>query len=548
MARRIFLLLIVCAVLPIVVLSTVSYFQAKSYLDSYHFERLRKESKDFSTSIYERLLLLQGELSRLTIVLEVLSNAANMQIPDNLLTLSQDLFTDIRIENGSLIESMGNTQIQFLAGKNNSGVKQIMMVTALPGRTERLVGTLNQKYLWAADSRLTEEGNVCILCQNQDFFICTDDSFREPIVRQLTGEGWPHKGVLSWKEKNKSYQAGYTSLFLESNFDAGDWSVVLIESASETFFLRKGFFIVFPAMVIFSLGLVFMIGQYLLRRSMGPIEILQDATKRIAGGDFGHTIDIQSGDEFEDLGGAFNEMSRRLQESKQMLLRTARLSTMGQMASGFVHEVKQPLSAIYGLAQLITLKEKDEENLRMLNTMATAIQNLDTTLNRFSSFSKDKPIEKIPLEVNAVIDEVCRLLSIRFAERSISIQRELDEDLPMITGDRRGLQQVLSNLLVNALDALEGKEKEDLRVVIRTRSQNEQVIMEVSDNGCGMSAGVCKKIFDPFYTTKSPEKGTGIGMAIVEAIVHQHNAEIFLESEIGIGTTFRIVFPAKTGG
>jgi len=310
----------------------------------------------------------------------------------------------------------------------------------------------------------------------------------------------------------------------------------------------SGFAITFLAMVVFALGLVFLLGQYLIRRSMGPIELLQKATGRIASGEFGHTVTIQSGDEFEDLGKAFNEMSIKLEESQRLLLRTARLGTMDQMASGFVHEVKQPMSAIYGLVQLIALKVEDKEILKLLQTVKKAVESLNTTLDRFSSFSKDKPMKIGPLDINDIVREIYLLQSIRFSKRGITVEQELAPGLSLIDGDARSLQQVVSNLLVNALDAVEAGKKEKPTVTVRTWQDHNSVSLEIRDNGCGMTQEVQEKIFDPFYTTKSTEKGTGIGMAIVESIVTQHQAKIELESEEGAGTAFRITFPVPKGG
>lgn len=128
------------------------------------------------------------------------------------------------------------------------------------------------------------------------------------------------------------------------------------------------------------------------------------------------------------------------------------------------------------------------------------------------------------------------------ADGSISRRQRRIQWVLMIVGDRRGLQQVLSNLLINALDALEEKQPAAPSVVVSTQLSEERVILTVSDNADGIPREIQDKVFDPFFTTKPADKGTGLGRAIVEAIVHQHGADITLESAPGEGTAIRIVF------
>src|SRR5512136_2426621 len=121
---------------------------------------------------------------------------------------------------------------------------------------------------------------------------------------------------------------------------------------------------------------------------------------------------------------------------------------------------------------------------------------------------------------------------------------EKQGDLPPILGDRNSLQQVFINLIINSMDALEGKKDEKPTVTVRTYSENGKVCVEVKDNGSGIPKEIQEKIFDPFFTTKGPEKGTGLGLAIIASILHQHRASIWLESEVGKGTQFKVSFPA----
>ena len=128
--------------------------------------------------------------------------------------------------------------------------------------------------------------------------------------------------------------------------------------------------------------------------------------------------------------------------------------------------------------------------------------------------------------------------------KRVSCNVEKKQNLPSILGDRNSLQQVLINLMINAMDALEGRKDEKPMVTVRTYSENGKVCVEVKDNGSGIPRELQEKIFDPFFTTKGPEKGTGLGLAIIASILHQHHAGISVESEVGKGTQFKVSFPA----
>jgi len=116
----------------------------------------------------------------------------------------------------------------------------------------------------------------------------------------------------------------------------------------------------------------------------------------------------------------------------------------------------------------------------------------------------------------------------------------------VIIGDPNGLQQVLSNLLINAMHALEKNETGNRRVQITSRASTGSVILEIEDNGCGIPEEYRERIFDPFFTTKGPERGSGLGMSIVESILHKHKASVHVDSEVGKGTKISMIFPLQT--
>ena len=138
------------------------------------------------------------------------------------------------------------------------------------------------------------------------------------------------------------------------------------------------------------------------------------------------------------------------------------------------------------------------------------------------------------------------MLEHQFKKTQIHCTVEGEKNLPQILGDNQGLQQVISNLLINAMHALEDKEDDQRIIKIKTYSSQDKVLMEIEDNGCGIPDEIQESIFDPFFTTKGTDKGTGLGMAIVESILHKHGTKISVQSKVGVGTTFTIAFKAST--
>jgi two-component system sensor histidine kinase AtoS len=282
----------------------------------------------------------------------------------------------------------------------------------------------------------------------------------------------------------------------------------------------------------------------LIRNFLTPIEQLKDATRTIASGEFGHQVDIQSGDEFEGLGQAFNEMNRKLKENQELLMRSTKLAGIGQMAAGIVHEIKQPLSAIDGYIQLSLVDEPPGDKRQNLEIIQTSVQRLNNILQRFSSFSHMSDGQLGGVNLPDLVDQVYELLAHQLERKKVECIIESQPSIPPIIGDTDGLQQVFSNLMINAMHAMEDKQDGQRNLRIRISVSQDRVMVEIQDNGCGIPPDIQKKIFDPFFTTKGSDKGTGLGMAIVESIIHKHDATITLKSEQGHGTTFFLSFPA----
>jgi signal transduction histidine kinase len=564
-ARRIFTLFIICAILPVTVLALLSFINVKKQLNEQSSRLLSQESKSMVVYIYDRLLMLRDEIRfvasnfnsytkggvrpRSKTIERHLSEGVS-----GLVLITDEACTPLfgHIENLPKLTSIEREHI--FSGKafllhhmvRDSRPALFMCVGLDPGRPDLgiLMGKINQAYLWgAADGRppMTE---ICILDHVNNILLSSLSGLRSFPARQFKKMTNHHSGQFEWSYQSKEYLAGYCSIFLESNFLCSEWLVVLSESKDDVLAPMAKFKISFSIVVILSLGLVFFLSMSLIRRNTEPIETLMEATREIAQGFFGNKVSINSKDEFETLGTAFNEMSEKLKETQTLLVQAARMSTMGQMAGGIMHEIKQPLTAISLQLQMALIKEpSDNDQRKRLETSLSAVERLNAILGKFRSFShmSEKAMESLSLI--EVINIVLELFEHELRLKNIHCAMESEDGLPFILGDSQGLQQVISNLLMNAMHALEEKQDDQRRITIKTYSIEDNIFFEIEDNGCGIPEEIRERIFDPFFTTKGPDKGTGLGMAIVESVLHKHDARIKVESEVGIGTKFRIVFP-----
>jgi two-component system NtrC family sensor kinase len=220
------------------------------------------------------------------------------------------------------------------------------------------------------------------------------------------------------------------------------------------------------------------------------------------------------------------------------------MSTVGQMSAGSVHEIKQPLTAIQGHLQLALMENPSGNHAERLTKIMEAVERLNGLLLKFKSFSYMSEENMEHLSMRGVVDQVHELLGHHLVMKEIHCMIEHEEHLPYILGDNDSLQQVITNLLINSIDALEDNTADDRRIIIGTHSSRDTVYLEIEDNGCGIPQEVMQRIFDPFFTTKSADQGTGLGMAIVQSILQKHEATIDVQSEVGKGTRFIIGFPA----
>ena len=237
---------------------------------------------------------------------------------------------------------------------------------------------------------------------------------------------------------------------------------------------------------------------------------------------------------------------RQLKATQEGLIRTEKLSSLGQMAASIAHEVNNPLAGVLTYTQLLEKKiagGRFTEDLAMeyLPKMEAELVRSTKLIRNLLDFARQSPPSLQMVSMNEVIIKSLEMAAHSAKLHHIEIVKELDPAIPETMGDFNQLQQVFTNLFINAADAMEGHGRLDIKA--RFESEKNQFHIRVSDTGPGIPESMREKIFDFFFTTKAPGKGTGLGLTITKNIISLHGGSIVIDSRSEGGTTFIIEIP-----
>ena len=294
-----------------------------------------------------------------------------------------------------------------------------------------------------------------------------------------------------------------------------------------------------------GVGLLIGIGAFvIILRTLQPLRTLRARAKQVAGGDYGRRIGAASHDEIGELVREFDVMAAAIQEREQQLIRSERLATVGRMASQITHEVRNPLASIGLYAELLgdeITGETGAEALRLLASIASEVDRLAEITENYLRFARFPQARHEREELGAIAEAVLEFSRAELAQAGIALEVSVASDLPEIAADESQLRQALLNLVRNAREAMASGGR--LQVTVDAAGGGaRQVRLRLSDSGAGIPEADRAKIFDPFFSTK--EKGTGLGLALVQQIVAEHGGHIDVDSEVGRGTTLTLTFPA----
>ena len=234
--------------------------------------------------------------------------------------------------------------------------------------------------------------------------------------------------------------------------------------------------------------------------------------------------------------------------AQQRLGQTEKLAAVGQLAAGVMHEINNPLATILACAEALSHRVEDlAEGSRgpfeeYLNIIDTEVQRCRRIVDGLLDLARPKTGEKRQSDINQIIEQTLFLLKHHDRFKRLSVHRQLVGGLPRVVVDRERIIQAFMALMLNAMDAMNSRGTLTVRTA-RSPGRPDELLAEFIDTGSGIRKEELSKIFEPFYTTKGPGRGTGLGLSIVYGIVQDHSGRIEVESQVGVGTTFKVYLP-----
>ncbi len=325
-------------------------------------------------------------------------------------------------------------------------------------------------------------------------------------------------------------------------------------------------FLIYSFIALSLLGIA--MGQVLSRMVVRPLKSLEERMNEISQGEL-KTISIDSKDrEILSLTNAFNKMLGELELRQKHMVQREKLASLGTLISGVAHELNNPLSNISSSCQILAEELEDadmEYKKELLSQIDEQTDRARKIVRSLLDFSRDKEFKKMKISVKDLFDETIQFIKGEIPSR-VSITLDVKNDLN-IFADKQRIQQAFLNLLKNAIESIEGEGTVSITSCRHLLSgtvdercefaknrgectgecpiKTDTVDIEIKDSGTGIPTEVLPKIFDPFFTTKDVGKGSGLGLYIVQEIVHEHDGCIGVWSEVGKGTVFLIRFPMK---
>lgn len=283
-----------------------------------------------------------------------------------------------------------------------------------------------------------------------------------------------------------------------------------------------------------------------------PLQELEKTITRVQGGDLSARVRFANQqDDLGQLGCHFNAMVEQLRQNRieierlhqREMARAEHLATMGELAAGLAHEIRNPLAGIAGVVEIMGKDLPPESPSRaILGDVQDEIRHIQTILNDLLAYSRPRSPEFHAADLNATVEQAVHLARQQVRTKPIAILFAPQSGLPEVVHDPAQIQQVVLNLLLNGTQAIPGEGQVDASL----RQEGDQVVVRVADTGCGISRDVLTKIFKPFFTTR--KEGTGLGLSLAKGIVDSHNGRIEVKSEPGRGSQFEVWLPIRRAG
>jgi signal transduction histidine kinase len=411
-----------------------------------------------------------------------------------------------------------------------------------------LVGQFSLEQMWQTVDRIRigAHGYALVIAGNGEL-IAHGNPDRKALVAQARNvSDHPLMSALRASKDNapvsREYNddSGETELGVAARMASLGWTMIVEQPTREAdanaTVLERQLVIAISVVLLAMISVGYLFG----RQFITPILILQRGTQALAAGQLDARVDIRTGDEFSNLGQAFNTMADKLVELQENVKRQERQAMFGRIAAGLVHDLSHPIQNIGNSTRLLLRDDVDQESREMFRrTIERELATLKHFMDDLRNIVKPKPIERFAMDVNGSVAEIVETMRGEGDRAGVAVEAHFAEGPLVIEGDRFALGRVYRNLITNAIQATE----QGGHVTIATSRAGDRVEVSVEDTGSGIPADRLAAIFDDFVTTK--RRGLGLGLAISKRIVEQLDGTITVESEVGRGTKFTLRFPAR---
>lgn len=299
--------------------------------------------------------------------------------------------------------------------------------------------------------------------------------------------------------------------------------------------------------VAFAILLSFVLLSVLLVLVEQPLQELMNTISRVRTGDLtAHVNFAKREDDIGALGRQFNEMVQTLQQNRveieelhrREMLRAEHLASLGELAAGLAHEIRNPLAGIAGVVDVMSKELPPNSPSRaVVADVQNEVVHIKNILNDLLSYSRPRPPNFHPADINTTIEQAVQLARQQVLTKPIAVLFKPDPTLPRVLHDPALIQQVILNLLLNGIQAITGEGKVEVHPLL----ESDFVVLQVNDTGRGISPEALAKIFKPFFTTRS--EGTGLGLSLANGIVQSHGGRIEISSAAQKGTQFKVWLP-----
>lgn len=361
----------------------------------------------------------------------------------------------------------------------------------------------------------------------------------------LSGETWLKRAF----EVNDWYIKAYEPIKNISGKPVGILGVGMLESKFKD--MQRNALWIFLGITLGGIALSIVICSFLTKMIMRPITSLINATDKLASGNLKYSVDLRRyPKEIAALGRAFNSMAGSIrerdeqlrQQAQEKIKRSERLAMIGSLAAGVAHEINNPLGSILLFSRLLLQRAPSEglqrENLERIEKETRRCQNI---VQGLLDFARKRELKIEEINMNDAVDKTIKLFENHPMFHNIEIVRQYQPDLPAVSADPAQMMQVFANIIMNAVDAMNGHGI----LTIRTSLNEHQNCIEISfsDTGCGIPPDEFDRLFEPFFTTKGVGQGTGLGLSVSHGIVEGHGGTIRVQSRVGEGATFIVSLP-----